>query len=258
MLFSTSKDYTKNLPISFCISTRFGGFSKKPYDSLNLAYHTGDDEKIVSQNRLLLKQAFLSHFHKNSTSPLLFCNQIHSNHIIDTKLLNFTESSDIDLCLGQGDGIVLHKPNAMALIMVADCNPVLLYDRTNHILVLLHAGRVGVFSGILQKGIDLLIDSYNARLDEIFMFIGASIRGCCYEVGSEIILQAKNLGFTQCVESNRLDLAECLKIQALNSGISTKNIIIENACSCCETSLYSYRREGICGRFGIVAMLDSI
>lgn len=258
--------------VYFVLSSRLGGVSKTSYNSLNLGQHTGDNPQNVAQNRAQI----LSKYFPQKT--LIFCNQVHSNRILtlqqnaiynlanenlprnnceflqdlpnqkssNQNLQNQTFHLSKEQNLGQGDGIFCHYDrNIVALILVADCNPVLLFDRENNAFVAIHAGRAGVCQKILTNGIYKLLKN-GAKAQNLLVFIGASIRVCCYEVGVDLAEKIM-IDFGKKYVQKRdgkyfLDLVSMLLDECEEAGILQKNIEVLQKCSCCEESLFSYRR----------------
>ena len=228
-------------------SLRDGGVSLAPFNSLNLAFHVGDDEKAVLQNHDILA----SHLnYKRET--LVHMKQIHSNlvHIVDAKD-NF---SNPPTC----DALITDKIDIPLMVMVADCSPLLFYDDKKRVIAVAHAGREGAFKNIVKNVVKSFVDDFNSDVRDIFVTIGASIGVCCYEVG--IKTKAEELGLSFAIEQRGdaifLDVGKILKSQLLASGIKEQNIEISKECSCCKDSKYfSYRASKITGRFAGVIMM---
>ncbi len=208
------------------ISDRFGGVSKPPYDQLNIAYHTGDDPKTVSQNRILLAQ-------KIGINDIVYMDQIHSDRI---------EYVD-RVCTPRCDGIVTDKPNLALAVMSADCYGVLLSSDSGAIAAL-HAGRAGAMKHIVEKVIVMLRDDFNAK--KIEAIISPGIGSCCYEVGEEILKRVEQ----KYIKNERfLDIKAMIIDQLQEGGATYKDY---NICTCCNPRYYSYRRDGTTGRFASI------
>lgn len=265
----------KNENVCFAVSDRYGGVSEGAFDGLNLSYGVGDCKQSVDINHKRVKGAFIETFGKVDSSnrlvageswvdkdfknvPMFYCEQIHSTKsvIVDENLaLKYRQYKGGSVCLGKADAIITHLPNVLIFVMVADCNPILLYDRKNSVVSVIHAGRRGVFEGILPSVFMRMNEVYGTRTEDCLMYVGASIRSCCYEVGEEIRTQAEILGFKDVFRGKNLDLNACLKQQSENLGLNPTQVEISPFCSSCENGLYSYRREHSTGRFGLLAML---
>lgn len=247
-----------NQNVYFVITDRLDGLSSKAFSSLNLGLNIGDSENLVEQNRALALKHFYKHFHITPpTHPkLYYTRQVHSNHaiVLDSTL----ESNEASVCVGEGDAIITNLTYTPSLVLVADCNPILLYDSANKAMATIHAGRKGVFSGIISATFAKMQHSFGTRASDCLMYVGASIRACCYEVGADVIDEINKCVHlrdfrNEIVLDSRLDLIKCITIEAQNLGINA--IEVSPHCSCCNKNLYSYRREGQTGRFGLIAML---
>lgn len=95
-----------NLPLKFMLSTRAGGNSNPPFDTLNLGRNT-KDSNVETNIELLKKNLGIQKLH--------FLNQTHSNKILTL----YKDSSE---CIGEGDGILTNERNCYAMIIVADCS----------------------------------------------------------------------------------------------------------------------------------------
>lgn len=213
-------------------------FSK---EGRNVAFHAGDSaQEEVEQNR---REALESQGY--SLGQLCFLNQVHGNEILRASRAGL---------LGEGDGILLDKKGLVGLIMVADCNPVVLCDRVKCVAVLLHAGRLGVERGIVFRAYEILQKQYQSNARDIFAYVGPSIRGCCYEVGREVMCEALRAG--EIIKEGRiyLDLIAVLEVQFREIGICDSEI--SPLCTCCSGKYFSYRRDRKCGRFGMFVSLE--
>lgn len=272
--------------LKMILTNRLNGVSKKPYDSLNLAYHVGDDKRNVDKNRLkILNEYFLDSIESSKANikdsknkTLLYLNQIHSNHIFvvskgivtlykddNTHSFNIEslqkqnlDSNFAQINLGNADGIICDSSEYVALVMMADCNGVLIMPKSvrfskgfkldskmNFIesnkdlkkcFALLHAGRAGLQSKILTNALNILESKFNLKASELSAFVSPSIRACCYEIGDKASEFAPKY-----ITQNRLDMIAMLRDELEGCGVSDINI--SNICTCCDTSYFSHRRH---------------
>lgn len=151
-------------------TTRVGGRSRLPYDSLNLGDHVGDDALAVGANRALLAQAL-------GARPV-FLQQVHGCGIatLDAHTLQGTEA---DACLTRERGVA-------CTIMVADCLPLLYTDGRGSFVAAAHAGWRGLAG---QGGLGVL-ENLQSRLGvaarEILVWLGPCIGPQAFEVGPEV------------------------------------------------------------------------
>ena len=118
-------------------TTRAGGVSLPPYDSLNLGTHVGDDPAAVQANRQRLQDAL------QGARPV-FLNQVHGDGVA---LLDAASSDGL-----QADACVTAAPGVACTIMVADCLPVLLAHRSGAVVAAAHAGWRGL-AGVDGQGV---------------------------------------------------------------------------------------------------------
>lgn len=236
--------------VNHAFSTKDGGVSQNPYSSLNLAFHVDDNPWHVDINHNTLASEL--GFKKNS---LVHMKQIHSNivHIVTDEDSFHTPPT----C----DALITDKINTPLMVMVADCSPILFYDDAKKVIAVAHAGRAGAFKNIVKNVIDSFIKNFGSDTKDIYVSIGASIGACCYEVGSEIFDEAYKLGLEYAIsqrdKSYYLDVTKILKTQLLVCGIKKEHIDISDDCSCCKKDTYfSYRAEGVTGRFAGVIELN--
>jgi len=212
-------------------------------DSGNLAFHVGDDILHVETNHELLASAL--NYKKHS---LIHMKQIHSSlvHAI-TDNDNFSNPQSCD-------ALVTNRKNTPLMVMVADCSPILFYDAKKEVIAVAHAGRQGAFKNIVQNVIDTMKSEFDSDVDNLHISVGASISKCCYEVGEEIYTEAKTLHVEYAIDikenSYYLDISKILKKQLLDAGIKKENIEITQECtSCLSNKYFSYRAQGVTGRF---------
>ena len=143
-------------------TTRVGGISERPYASLNLGAHVGDDPGAVRQNRGILKEAL------GLPAEPLWLEQVHGNEVLST------EGSCADArVVGAGQ---------VAVVMTADCLPVLFTDLAGTQVAAAHAGWRGLEAGILEN----TVQAMQAEPSEIMAWLGPAIGPDAFEVGDEV------------------------------------------------------------------------
>ncbi len=162
------------------------------------------------------------------------------------------------------DAVITSKKGIFIGVKVADCLPILLYDSTKKVIAAVHAGWRSTAKGILKNTLAKMYEIFNCQSKDIFIAMGPSIRGCCYEVGQEVIdaLKAQTSSDEYILFLNgkkHIDLAIANKIQALSMGINIKNIWISKDCTYCNHERYSSYRfhgKGTGRQYGIIGMLE--
>lgn len=164
--------------------------------------------------------------------------QIHSNivHIIDDEYLNNSI----------GDALITNIPNKPLIIKVADCVPILLYDKENKVIALVHSGWKGTLEHITENTVKVMINKFNSKKENISAYIYPSIRKCHFEVEDDVYTLFKdkieNIDkyTTQRDIKYYIDLQQIIKDELNKVGIT--NIIDTYICTYCHHDKYhSYR-----------------
>jgi len=271
----TSLELKEKHKILLFFTSRKGGFSSGEYRSLNLGYHTGDDPENVSKNRNKLLKIFSS----SGVSGMFSLNQIHGDNIFDInnefiennpELIKNTPSfsvhspSDIS-----ADGLITNISMIPLMVMGADCNLILMADVKKKAVAAIHAGWKGVLKKIELKAVNMFKANYGSDLEDIFVFIGPSIRNCCFKVTKETLDLFTNI-YKNNLPSKRLkkdsgntdyysvDLVRIIKNNLINSGIPKNNITDSGMCTFCneDNLFFSYRKEKITGRHAGIIMIE--
>ncbi len=222
------------MKIGWTFTDRRGGVSRPPYDSLNLALHTGDDPSAVSQNRKILQNRI--------GLPVYFMQQVHGDNIV---IVEESSPETLQAC----DAIITNRPGIALVVMVADCIPLLLFDETKGVAAAVHAGRNGTFLNIAAKCVKTMRDRFGCRSEDISAKMGPSIRSCCYEISYEMAaVVRKNFG-EKYMNGRYLNLQSLNRDRLLEAGLRESSIYISKVCTCCSADHFSYRREGTTGRF---------
>jgi YfiH family protein len=228
-------------------STRSGGLSTvygQP-DDLNLGFTKEDAPAFVEVNR----RRFLESLAPGQTWPLRTTRQIHSD-----LTFNVTAPS---VPLDPADGLTTALPGVWLSMLTADCVPVLLVDPTHRAVAVFHAGWRGTVSGIVEKGVQHMRDTYGSRPEDLHAAIGPSIGPCCYEVGEEVQTRF-HASFPYAVDlfrNHHLDLWQSNRRQLESAGVATNHIEVLAQCTACARThdnrrkFFSYRtEEGVTGR----------
>lgn len=226
------------LLMQYRFTNRFGGVSTAPYDSLNLALHVGDAPLHVKKNREFLREDL-------GVSKLVFMDQVHGDSVALIKTGDETPTCD---------AMITQTPNIALAVLVADCIPILFYDALNQAIGVAHAGREGSRLGIGVKCLRAMQEHFGTHMREVRVFMGPCIKACCYEVGEEVIAGFETVLH---VKEKRyfLDLVRYNDEAFLKLGVLPEHIERSSECTYDNDAYFSYRREGVCGRFaGVIAL----
>jgi polyphenol oxidase len=223
-------------------STRRGGVSEGPYESLNLGILTDDEPDRVVENRGRLARAA-----EVEPASVVMGWQVHSTDLREwdgpDPQVAYAKPGDKEL--PRVDGHVTEKPGLALLVLVADCYPVALSDGTR--AAMLHCGWRPLAGGILEQAV-ATFDSPPAAA------VGPGIGGCCYEVGPEVAERFADV--PGAVEGRMLDLRRVIEARLRAAGVGA--IAHLDRCTSCEPELYfSHRRDqGLTGRQGGLCVLS--
>lgn len=193
-------------------------------------------------------------FKKSLPFKLYLPIQTHTDHIV---VLSSNKEPEI------ADAVITDMNNIFIGIKTADCLPILIFDPKNKAIGAVHAGWKGTANGILRKTIIRMNEVYGCSPETLLMAMGPCIKGCCYEVGDEVIgalkKEASNEHYIFRVNNkNYIDLSLANKSQALALGVRKENIWISSDCTYCKHSEYaSYRFYGKESnrQYGIIGIL---
>ena len=243
------------------ITTRHGGYSEKPFHSLNLALHVGDSEENVLKNRVRLAGSL-----GINVENFFYTRQEHGNKVFLINNENVLQNNNsLTSAIPVSDALITDCKGICLLIFVADCVPVLLFDYKKKVIGLVHAGWKGTASLITSKTVQQMQSHYECRVQDIVCAIGPSVGPCCYEVGSEVIDKVRECfpeGLKLIHSPNNgnkyfFDLWRANKIQLRSCGIPEENIEIASICTFCHPDLFfsSRKEHKLTGRFAAGIML---
>ncbi len=206
-------------------TTRVGGVSEAPYDSLNLTIGTGDDRARVEENRRLACKAV-----GVPAATLAFNRQVHSPTVHKARAGTRGEP---------GDGLWSDEQGLSMLAMSADCLPIaVVRSEGPPALAVLHAGWRGLAEGVVAAGVSALRSS-SSDGPALAAIIGPAIGPCCYEVGREV----SELFDADLTEDGKLDLWSAAERALANAGV--ERIERVDLCTRCNPELFfSHRRDG--------------
>ena len=178
--------------------------------------------------------------------------QTHSDiiHIIDN---NYTNTQI-------GDALITNDINKPIIIKVADCIPILLYDKENKIIALIHSGWKGTLGYITNKTVKIMQDKYNSKSQNINAYIYPSIRLCHFEIEEDVykLFKDKIKNINKYTFKNDIkyyiDLQSIIIDNLKELGIN--NIFDTNICTYCNhDKYYSYRYNHTDKRNILLAMI---
>lgn len=216
-------------------TTRVGGFSHAPYNSLNIAMHVGDNLDDVSKNRQLLQNSL------HLKNPIIWLEQVHGNTAI---------SADYPINSFTADAIYSKIELTVCAVQTADCLPLLVCSSSSYSVAAIHAGWKGLSKGIIETTIEALA----LPPSDILVWLGPAIGPQAFIVGEEVFQsfmdndQAAEAAF-QAIENKKWQ-ANLYKLaqQRLNK-LGIISLYGGNYCTFSDNlRFFSYRRDHITGR----------
>lgn len=198
----------------------------------NMALHVDDDAQAVLTRRAQLLEAI------GFRGTAMWLSQVHGNHV----------ASDTDYAHGvEADAVVSRSRDAMAVVMTADCLPVLLANDDGSVVAAIHAGWPGLHKGIIGKTLAAMARG----ADSVYAWIGPAISAPCYEVDEAFYARfvSQDARYARFFSANRpghylADLPGMAQMQLQDGGVREKNIYFSGLCSHGDARFFSHRRDG--------------
>lgn len=200
-------------------------------------------------------------FSSNSIDNIL--SKLNLNNYYELKqthsdIINILDDNYINNTIG--DALITNEINKSIIIKVADCIPILLYDKENKVIALVHSGWKGTLKDITIKTVHKMIDLFDSNLNNINVYIYPSIRKCHFEVEYDVysLFKEKIKDIDQYTTKKDIkyyiDLQSIIKDNLKELGIT--NIIDTNICTYCNHHKYhSYRYNNTDKRNILLAMI---
>lgn len=234
------------IPVPHGFSTRPGGVSAPPYDSLNLGPNRGDAPEAVVENARRFCVAV-----GVDVSGTVLSAQVH-----ETTVRAVTEADR-----GKGlfrdrdytaDALITNVRGLSLMVFSADCGNILLWDSRTGAVGAVHAGWRGCAAGILEKTVLEMGRLYGSRAEDLYAAIGPCIGQCCFETDEDVpsaMLDA--LGADAAPYLSRqgakwhVDLKGLNELWLLQAGLDEERIAVSGLCTACRADLFwSHRKMG--------------
>ena len=228
-------------------TTRKGGVSQPPWDSLNLGGHVGDNPDQVARNRRILAD-----FIGGTSCSVGWLSQVHGTDVVELTPDNVAN-------VATADASYTRHPGIACAILTADCLPVILTDARGTVIGAAHAGWRSLCGGVLEN----LISAMAARPTDLQAWLGPAIGPDNFEVGPEVRQASINQSpeSAQAFTSNgarpghfMADIYQLATLRLNNAGV----LSVSGGGLCTVTDndrFYSYRRDGQTGRMATLVWL---
>ena len=241
-------------PVQVHVSTRHGGVSPAPWNTLNFSVKRGDTRERVRVNRERLAGALAL-----DAANFVACQQVHGSLVVAV------DRAHAGTVQGDADGLTTAHEGLPLSLVFADCVPVVLYDRRRHVLGACHAGWRGTVQGVVDATLSAMVDGYGCKPADVLAGIGPSIGPDSYEVGDDVVNAVRGwlpepemLLIYDNGAKPHFDLWEANRRQLLRGGVPARQIEIGGVDTAANTAdFFSHRAErGQCGLFSMVAWLE--
>lgn len=227
------------------LSLRYAETPRPPFD-FNMSLKIGDDSQAVKQNR----QKFFNMLGIDGRK-VTFQFQVHSNiHNYVSETAFFRGS----------DGLYTDRINLFLAVNVADCIPVFMYDSKNKVVAGIHSGWKGTHKKIVSLTLATLIENFNTKPEDVYVYIGPGISVRNFEVGKDVYDLFKDDYKVVSDGKYYVDLKKDIYSRLLKQHVPSENIQVSKYCSYGDSDkFHSYRRDReTSGRMlGIIGMKSS-
>ncbi len=225
------------------MSTRLGGVSRAPWDSLNLGTLVGDDPGAVAENRLRWAHTLSAH-------PV-WLNQVHGARVVHIR------ADDVAREPATADAAWTDQPGLACTVLVADCLPVLFASSDGRAVAAAHAGWRGLAGGVLEATLAALREGAGVAPEAVVAWLGPCIGPRAFEVGADVLQAFAALGRVapRFVSRPRPDgaarwLADLQALAAARlAAAGVQQVHASGLCTVDDGSrFFSFRRDGRTGR----------
>jgi YfiH family protein len=211
------------------------GVSDSSFGSINPKLNKSLSEKRAI--RFLKSLGYQKIFAKNLVWKQGFNSEVH--------ICNLKDSGKI---IKKAESLISNLPGQILVTLVADCLPILFYEKKNQVVAAVHGARRCLIEGIIEKTIKKMISNFNCQPKNILVGIGPHIRKCCYYLLPKTYQNLKKTKFKKYFEKKEgktyFDLTKLALDKLKKAGILKKNIEDCQICSFCNFEEYfSARKE---------------
>ena len=161
--------------IGAVMTTRHGGTSRAPWQSMNVGAAVGDAASAVAANRVLFAHAI-------GATPV-WLRQVHGSRVVR---VGAVDAADEALPI-EADASVTTEAGVACTVQVADCLPLLFADRAGRAVGAAHAGWRGLAAGVAERALEVVCDAASCEPAAVRVWLGACIGPRCFEVGANVL-----------------------------------------------------------------------
>lgn len=235
--------------IKYCVTTRLGGVSSYPYESLNISFKNLSDKENSEKNLDIVCKNL------DFTRENAVC--VYEDHT--DKVIVITEENKDEFLFSKHhnkiyDAMITNVKNIPLVITIADCNAIIMYDTKNNVIANIHSGWKGTIQKVYLKSLDAMIKKFNTDPQNVVCVYSPTIQKCCWKTKDRELaygfqkyweqIPINEFVYTDNEGWNHVDFPYVITKDLIKAGIKEENIINEKICTCCNVdTFFSYRKK---------------
>lgn len=247
--------------LSHAFTTKKSGISEGVYSSLNLFSSDEEEYKNALENRKILSKVMNFNYEN-----LTLARQVHGKNVFKVTSNEIGRGAfSHQEAIPETDALITNIPNVPIMLLYADCLPIIVVDKKNKSIGVVHAGWKGTAQAILDETIKQMFLHFNSQPENLFIAFGVGISRKNFQIGQEAFDLLSKVNYSEnsfdfINDKIYADLIEINVSQALNLKVPNKNIDYNRALCTYEHKelFYSYRRDNkVTGRHSAIAFIKS-
>jgi len=235
--------------VKYYVTTRLGGVSKFPYESLNISFKNLDEREnshknldIVCSKLGFTRDAVIGIYEEHTDKILVITDENKEEYLFDKHHTHVY------------DAVITNLKNIPLAITIADCNAIVMYDTKNNVIANIHSGWKGTIQKIYLKTLEVMKKEFNSNLEDIICVYSPTIQKCCWKTKDKELaygfqkywkdIPVNEFVYTDDEGWHHVDFTYAITKDLINVGIKIENIINEKICTCCNVdTFFSYRKK---------------
>ncbi len=184
---------------------------------------------------------------------------VHARQVHAADLWIHREAGSPGILVMDGfDGHVTDRASVLLSVGVADCVPVSIVDPETRAIALVHAGWRGTAAGIVERGINRIVESWQTAPERLWLHCGPAICGACYEVGPEVHASV-NPDRPVPSTNTPIDVRAAVVERALATGLAADRVSVSAHCTRCgDPDFFSHRGGSKARQMGILGVREAV
>jgi YfiH family protein len=235
------------------MTTRTGGVSMPPWDSMNLGLLSGDALDAVQANRERLAAAI-------GSTPV-FLRQVHGARVVQVN------AGSASAPVEAADASWTREPGVACVVLVSDCLPVLLAAPQARAVGAAHAGWRGLSAGVIEHCVRAICEGASCQAHELVAWLGPCIGPDAFEVATDVLVafgvepapvSSERFRYQPRADDDprwRADLAGLARDRL--AAIGVRRVSWGTGCTMQDRSrFFSFRRDGVTGRMAAAVWIE--